>query len=61
VLLDVMMPKMLGFDVCKKIREQYAITELPVIFLTARSQVHDLVQSFAVGANDHLTKGWRRN
>ncbi|MCJ8270734.1 MAG: response regulator, partial [Psychrosphaera sp.] len=56
VLLDVMMPKLSGFEVCKKIRQQYAITELPVIFLTAKNQVHDLVQSFAVGANDHLTK-----
>ncbi|NQZ09667.1 MAG: response regulator [Algicola sp.] len=56
VLLDVMMPKLSGFEVCKKIRQQFAITELPVIFLTAKNQVHDLVQSFAVGANDHLTK-----
>lgn len=56
VLLDVMMPKLSGFEVCTKIREQFLITELPVIFLTAKNQVHDLVQSFAVGGNDHLTK-----
>ena len=56
VLLDIMMPQMSGFEVCKQLREIYTQSELVVLFLTAKNQVNDLVQSFAVGANDYLTK-----
>lgn len=56
ILLDIMMPNMSGYEVCKKLRQQYAVNDLPIIFLTAKNQVADLVQSFAVGANDFLTK-----
>ena len=56
VLLDIMMPKLSGYEVCKKIRERYSVSELPVIFLTAKNRVEDLVQGFEVGGNDHLTK-----
>lgn len=56
VLLDVMMPKLSGFDVCQRIREHYSPAELPVILLTAKNRVSDLVMGFGVGANDYLTK-----
>lgn len=56
VLLDSMMPRMTGYDVCKKIRESYLPTELPVLMLTAKEQVNDLVAGFSVGVNDYLTK-----
>lgn len=56
VLLDIMMPKMSGYEVCKIIRETYSVSDLPVLFLTASNQVDDVVQGFAVGANDHLNK-----
>lgn len=56
ILLDIMMPNMSGYEVCKKLRQHYAVNDLPIIFLTAKNQVADLVQSFAVGANDFLTK-----
>ena len=56
VLLDIMMPKISGYDVCKKIRETYPVNDLPVIFLTAKNQMVDVVQSFAAGANDYLGK-----
>ena len=56
VLLDIMMPGFSGYEVCRKIREMYPIHELPVIFLTAKNQVADLVESFEVGANDYLSK-----
>ncbi|NQZ06810.1 MAG: response regulator, partial [Algicola sp.] len=56
ILLDIMMPKVSGYQVCKTLRERYSANDLPVIFLTAKNQVADLVQSFAVGANDYLTK-----
>ena len=56
VLLDVMMPKLSGFDVCQRIREHYSPAELPVILLTAKNRVSDLVSGFSAGANDYLTK-----
>nr|MDJ0840225.1 response regulator [Acidobacteriota bacterium] len=56
VLLDVMMPGMSGYQVCEKLRENHELEDLPVIFLTARSQVTDLVAAFESGANDFLTK-----
>ncbi|MCP4395880.1 MAG: response regulator [bacterium] len=56
VLLDIMMPKMSGYDVAQKIRETYLPSELPIIMLTAKDQVHDLVEGFSSGANDYLAK-----
>jgi len=56
ILLDVMMPKMSGFEVCMKIREKYMLSELPVIFITAKDQVFDLVEGLRYGGNDYITK-----
>ncbi|MGQ4649281.1 response regulator [Lyngbya aestuarii] len=56
ILLDVMMPKMTGYELCKKIREQFLPNELPVVLLTAKNQVSDLLEGFGAGANDYLTK-----
>jgi signal transduction histidine kinase/ligand-binding sensor domain-containing protein/HPt (histidine-containing phosphotransfer) domain-containing protein/BarA-like signal transduction histidine kinase len=56
ILLDIMMPKVSGYEVCRKLREKYSVNELPVIFLTAKNQVVDLVESFSAGGNDYLTK-----
>jgi signal transduction histidine kinase/class 3 adenylate cyclase/CheY-like chemotaxis protein/sugar phosphate isomerase/epimerase len=56
VLLDVMMPKMSGYEVCRKIREKYLPSELPIIMLTAKNQVSDLVEGLSSGANDYLPK-----
>ena len=56
VLLDVMMPKISGFEVCQRIRERHSPAELPVILLTAKNRVSDLVSGFSAGANDYLTK-----
>ena len=56
ILLDIMMPRMSGYEVCKTLRETWPVNDLPIIFLTAKNQVTDLMQSFAVGANDYLSK-----
>ncbi len=56
VLLDVMMPKMTGYEVCQKLREQYLHSELPILMLTAKNQVADLVDGLSSGANDYLSK-----
>ena len=53
-VLDVMMPKMDGFTVLRKIREK-GIT-IPVMMLTARSEIDDKVEGLDLGANDYLTK-----
>ncbi|MBU4055073.1 MAG: response regulator [Proteobacteria bacterium] len=56
VVLDIMMPGMSGFDLCKNIRTLYNMTELPVIMLTARIQMEDMVRGFECGANDYVSK-----
>ncbi|MEK6155530.1 tetratricopeptide repeat protein [Flavobacteriaceae bacterium 3-367] len=61
VLLDVMMPGMSGFEVCEAIRANYMASELPVVLLTAKNRVSDLVSGFNVGANDYLTKPFSKN
>lgn len=61
ILLDVMMPKMTGYEFCKKIREQFPANEMPVVLLTVKNQVSDLVEGFNSGANDYLTKPISKN
>ncbi len=56
VLLDIMMPKMSGYEVAQKVRKKYLAGELPIIMLTAKNQVDDLVEGFSCGANDYLAK-----
>ena len=56
ILLDVMMPRMTGYEVTCKIRETWQANELPIVLLTARNQVSDLVVGLEAGANDYLTK-----
>ncbi|GHU03536.1 hypothetical protein FACS1894205_0250 [Alphaproteobacteria bacterium] len=60
VLLDVMMPKMSGYDVCKKLREEYSLFDLPVLMLTAKNQIQDIVLGLQSGANDYLQKPFDR-
>lgn len=56
ILLDIMMPRMSGYEVCKKLREKYTTYELPIIMLTAKNQSADVVAAFDAGANDYLIK-----
>lgn len=56
VLTDVMMPRMSGYELTKKIRERYTMAELPVMMLTARSQMEDIQTGFKYGANDYIIK-----
>ena len=61
VLLDIMMPKMNGYEVCNVMRENYLASELPVVMLTAKNQIRDLVDGFSAGANDYLTKPFAKD
>ena len=56
ILLDVMMPKMSGYEVCRKIRQEHSLFELPILMLTAKNQLQDIVLGFQSGANDYLSK-----
>ena len=54
ILLDVMLPKMIGFDVCKQLRAEG--NNVPVIILTAREEESDKVLGLEIGADDYITK-----
>ena len=56
ILLDVIMPGMDGYELCRRFRAQPATRDVPVIFLTVRSNVADEEKGFAAGAVDYLTK-----
>ncbi len=56
ILLDVTMPGMNGFEVCARLREQPDWRDIPVIFLTALTDVSDKVKGFAAGGVDYITK-----
>src|SRR6516162_2468091 len=56
VLLDVMMPGMDGFETCRRLRQLPKLEQLPVIFMTALSDIQDKVRAFAAGADDYVTK-----
>lgn len=56
ILLDIMMPEMDGFDVCRTLRERSETHDTPIIFLTAKTEVEDIVRGFDAGANDFVTK-----
>ena len=61
VLLDVMMPHMTGYEVSQKLRERFLPSELPIVMLTAKNQVSDLVAGFEAGASDYLTKPFSKD
>ncbi len=56
VLLDIMMPVMSGYDVCRRIRTTHSPGDLPVIMLTAKNMMSDIDAAFEVGANDYIVK-----
>ena len=56
VLLDVNMPEINGFEVCRKIRKNNRLRELPVIFLTANAEPDQIIEGFSSGGQDYVTK-----
>ena len=59
VLLDVMLPDMDGFDICRKIREEPVTSQLPVIMLTARKSRGDQSEGRQAGADAFITKPFK--
>ena len=56
ILLDVMMPEMDGFETCRQIKASSAWREIPIIFLTAKTETADIVRGFELGAVDYVAK-----
>jgi PleD family two-component response regulator len=56
LILDVMMPKMTGYEVCRKLREDYRTSQIPIIMLTAKGELPEKVKGLTEGANDYLVK-----
>lgn len=60
ILLDIMMPGMDGFEVCKKLKDNEKTIEIPIIFLTARTDTDDIVKGFKIGGVDYITKPFKK-
>lgn len=56
VLLDIMMPDISGYDVCRKLKKNDDTKDIPVIFITAMAQTEDLIEGFEVGGADYVVK-----
>jgi len=56
ILLDVVMPDMDGYEVCRRLKDDLRTAEIPVIFVTARAEDHDETRGFEVGGVDYITK-----
>ncbi len=56
ILLDVMMPVMDGHEVCRRLKQNEPTKDIPVIFITAKSETEDIITGFELGAVDYITK-----
>lgn len=60
ILLDIMMPEMDGFEVCSHLKASEATRDIPVIFLTSKSDSDGIVKGFELGASDYVTRPFNR-
>jgi len=56
ILLDIMMPDMDGYEVCKRLRSNPITSDIPVIFVTAKNEREDKIMGFELDAVDYITK-----
>ncbi len=59
ILLDIMMPEMDGYEVCRKIKKEENWKEIPIIFLTANTHTENLIEGFDAGGVDYITKPFK--
>ncbi len=60
ILLDIMMPEMDGYEACRRIKSNEDTADIPIIFITAKSETEDIVEAFRCGGVDYLTKPFNR-
>lgn len=60
MLLDIVMPELDGYEVCRRLKSDKNISALPVIFLSAKDEVADKVKGFELGASDYITKPFQK-
>ncbi|MCF6172938.1 MAG: response regulator [Campylobacteraceae bacterium] len=60
ILLDIMMPEIDGYEVCRRLKKNPELQDIPVIFVTAKGDTEDIVQGFEVGAVDFIMKPFRQ-
>jgi PAS domain S-box-containing protein len=60
ILLDVMMPGMDGYETCRRLKEIEETQHIPIIFITAKNQVEDVIEAFQLGAVDYINKPFRQ-
>jgi len=56
ILLDIMMPEIDGYEVCRRLKDADNTKDIPVIFVTAKNEVHDEMMGFDIGGVDYITK-----
>jgi CheY-like chemotaxis protein len=56
ILLDIMMPEMDGYEACQKLKSMEETKDVPIIFLSAKTEMEDIVKGFELGAVDYVTK-----
>ena len=56
IILDIIMPGIDGYEVCKRIRENPSFKKIPIIIHTGKSKEEDILKGFKAGANEYLTK-----
>jgi two-component system sensor histidine kinase/response regulator len=60
ILLDIMMPGIDGFEVCSTLKKDTSTCDIPIIFLTAKVDLDDVVKGFTVGGVDYITKPFKK-
>ncbi len=60
ILLDIMMPEMDGFEVCRRLKQDATLADIPIIFLTAKTEKDDIIAGLKLGAVDYVTKPFNK-
>jgi DNA-binding response OmpR family regulator len=56
IVLDIMLPQMTGIEVCKALRDANATADIPILFLTAKTEISDRIAGLELGVDDYITK-----